>query len=126
MQDWTLDEARAYMPRLRRLLGVLRAAAELAAKAPTNGHGGGSGHRSNGHAPAGDPDPDPEEALSELESKGVIVRDLERGLVDFPSLHRGRPVLLCWLVDDEKDIEWWHLPEDGFAGRKRLPLPPEL
>ena len=137
MHDWTLEEARAYLPRFRQLLRVVRAAAELAARAPTNGHGGAR-HGSNGShgshgspgslgsEPDGEPDPDPEDALEELETKGVIVRDLARGLVDFPSLHLGRRVLLCWLADDEQDIDWWHLPDEGFAGRKRLPLPPEF
>ena len=140
MHDWTLEEARTYLPRLRQLLRVVRAAAELAARAPTNGHGGAR-HGSNGShgshgshgspgplgsEPDGEPDPDPEGALEELEAKGVIVRDLARGLVDFPSLHLGRRVLLCWLADDEQDIDWWHLPDEGFAGRKRLPLPPEF
>jgi hypothetical protein len=47
-------------------------------------------------------------------------------LIDFPSRHPGgQPVLLCWQAE-EPDLEWWHLPEDGFAGRRPLPLPPQL
>jgi hypothetical protein len=68
----------------------------------------------------------PAEALAELEARGIVVRDLQRGLVDFPSRHPGgREVLLCWQLG-EPDLAWWHLPEDGFAGRRPLPLPPEL
>jgi cellulose biosynthesis protein BcsQ len=51
----------------------------------------------------------------------VRVRDLERGLVDFPSLVDGQPALLCWQVGEER-IEYWHGPDDGFAGRRPLPL----
>jgi hypothetical protein len=56
------------------------------------------------------------EALEELE---VLVRDLERGLVDFPSLVEGREVYLCWHLD-EPEITHWHGLESGFAGRRPL------
>jgi hypothetical protein len=57
---------------------------------------------------------------------GIILRDLDRGLVDFPSLHpSGTVVQLCWQLGEEK-LGWWHLPEDGFAGRRPLPVPPEI
>ena len=132
MADWTEEEARAYLPRLRGLLGVIRRASELAGRVRTNGHGS-IGAPAASQEDAGDAEPDPpltgitaEEALSEIEERGIVLRDLARGLVDFPSRHpNGRPVLLCWL-SDEDDLGWWHLPEDGFAGRRPLPLPPEL
>jgi hypothetical protein len=92
-------------------------------KAGTNGH-------ATVKAPAGADDAplgiDPEEAVAELEEKGIILRDPVRGLVDFPALHpSGKVVLLCWLMGED-DLGWWHLPEDGFAGRRPLPVPPEL
>jgi len=65
------------------------------------------------------------EALAELEEKGIVLRDPDSGLIDFPALHLGREVLLCWQLGED-DLEWWHGPEDGFAGRRRLPLPPDL
>ena len=134
MPDWTEEEARAYLPRLRQLLAVVRQAVGLAARVRGNGHGSLA-------APASDADPDdepddavagdvaglgPEAALAEIEERGIVLRDIERGLVDFPSRSPGgRPVLLCW-QSGEDDLGWWHLPEDGFAGRRPLPLPPEL
>jgi len=124
---WTVDEARAYLPRLRGLLAIIRQAAQAMAAAQTNGHATAGG--------APEPDPgakdvpeglDAAGALAELEEQGVILRDPVRGLVDFPARHpSGRMVLLCWLAG-EQDVAWWHLPEDGFAGRRPLPLPPEL
>ena len=93
-------------------------------------HGGGShGEGSGGDAAGGDTEPpvtfDVKEALAELEDQGIVLRDPDRGLIDFRALHSGREVLLCWQLGEE-NLEWWHLPEDGFAGRRPLPLPPEL
>jgi hypothetical protein len=59
-------------------------------------------------------------ALSELQGMEIVVRDVERGLVDFPSLRDGEEVYLCWLETDEEEIGWWHEPEAGFAGRQPL------
>jgi hypothetical protein len=55
-------------------------------------------------------------ALSEL---GVIVKDAERGLVDFPSRRGEEIVLLCWQLGEER-VAYWHSVEDGFAGRQPL------
>jgi hypothetical protein len=54
-----------------------------------------------------------------LERLDVVVRDLERGLVDFPALIDGREVYLCWLLD-EPAVGHWHGVEAGFAGRRPL------
>ena len=54
-----------------------------------------------------------------LERLDLVVRDLERGLVDFPSLIDGREVYLCWLLD-EPSVGHWHGVESGFAGRRPL------
>ncbi len=54
-----------------------------------------------------------------LERLDLVVRDLERGLVDFPALIDGREVYLCWLLD-EPSVGHWHGVESGFAGRRPL------
>lgn len=59
------------------------------------------------------------QAMAALEAMGAQVKDLELGLVDFPTLYRGREVLLCWRVG-EPDIAWWHGLEEGFGGRKPI------
>lgn len=59
------------------------------------------------------------QAVAALEGIGAQVKDLEVGLVDFPTLYRGREVLLCWQVL-EPDIAWWHGPEEGYGGRKPI------
>jgi len=60
-----------------------------------------------------------QDTLAEIDAIGVQVKDLEKGLLDFPSVLDGKSVLLCWKLG-EKEIGYWHSPEDGFAGRKPL------
>jgi len=59
--------------------------------------------------------------VDELAEIGVQVKDLDTGLVDFPARHKGEVVLLCWRLG-EPEVAWWHGVEDGFAGRRPLPL----
>jgi len=54
-----------------------------------------------------------------FQERGIVLRDLDRGLVDFPALREGREVYLCW-IDGEADIEFWHDLDAGFAGRQAL------
>jgi hypothetical protein len=57
--------------------------------------------------------------LEYLEEKGCLVKDLSIGLIDFPTLFRGRKVLLCWKLG-EPAIEYWHGLEEGFRGRRPI------
>jgi hypothetical protein len=57
--------------------------------------------------------------LSEFASREILVKDVERGLIDFPSLREGREVFLCW-EKDEEEIEFWHEIDSGYPGRERL------
>ena len=51
----------------------------------------------------------------------IIVRDPHAGLIDFHALGSdGVVYLLCWRLGED-ELEWWHLPDAGFAGRQRLP-----
>jgi hypothetical protein len=59
------------------------------------------------------------ECVAAIEAAGAIVKDLDQGLVDFPSERDGEPVLLCWHVG-EAEIRYYHGEDDGFAGRKPL------
>lgn len=54
-----------------------------------------------------------------ISKKGVLVKDLQRGLCDFPHELDGRIVYLCWELGEE-EIKWWHETTDGYAGRKPL------
>jgi hypothetical protein len=59
--------------------------------------------------------------VEELQSLGVLVKDLDEGLVDFPALRGDEEVLLCWRLGEE-DIGFWHPADEGFAGRRPLPI----
>jgi hypothetical protein len=57
--------------------------------------------------------------------QGIVVRDLDRGLIDFPYLSKqGEPFLLCWQLEDE-GLFYFHDLEEGFGGRKPISLLPE-
>ena len=103
---WTVEEARAYLPRLRELVRLVQDGVDLVASTGELRLRPGAEHA--------------EAALEELLERGVILRQLPHGLVDFPSEDAdGRPRYLCWQVG-EPELAWWHRPEDGYAGRRPL------
>jgi hypothetical protein len=59
------------------------------------------------------------DAIAEIDSIGVQVKDLDIGLLDFPCEVEGRTVLLCWKLG-EKTITHWHGVSEGYAGRKPI------
>jgi len=62
---------------------------------------------------------DLEDVLREFQRREIQVKDVDRGLVDFPAIIGGKEVFLCW-EQDEEDIEFWHDLDAGYAGRERL------
>jgi hypothetical protein len=59
------------------------------------------------------------EIVARFTGEGVQVKDMDRGLIDFPAEVDGQEALLCWHVGEPR-IAYWHSPEDGFAGRRPL------
>jgi hypothetical protein len=120
---WTAAEADAALEWVTAVVERARLAAR-AATPPPGGLRRPGAASSNGHRP---PVPEPgalKGALDELAAEGVVVRDLERGLVDFPAISpSGREYWLCWIVG-EPAVGWWHWPDAGFAGRTSLDDPP--
>lgn len=120
---FTLEEATALLPRLNSLLddlvllrdAILARRPEIRAaleKSVTNG----------GNRPAGLAVADWarfERILGELRGLGVLLKDLDMGLLDFPSIRDGREVYLCWRKGEER-IAYWHEVDTGYAGR--IPL----
>ena len=122
-RHFTVEEANALLGRIEPVLRSLREARDrltdaeaheaLAGAAPTNG--------------GGDPGRDVGEAFLEvrrmllaLQELGIVVRDIERGLIDFPAIHDGREVYLCWQLDEPPRIAFWHDLEAGYGGRQPL------
>ena len=59
--------------------------------------------------------------VEELQALGVLVKDLDQGLVDFPARRGDDEVLLCWRLGED-EVGFWHGRDEGFAGRRPLPL----
>jgi hypothetical protein len=57
--------------------------------------------------------------LAEFQRREIQIKDIERGLLDFPAIIAGREVFLCW-EQDEDDVEFWHDLDTGYSGRERL------
>lgn len=94
---YTVDEARALLPEVRAIL--LQLAVER--RRP-------------------EPSPDTMQALLEhLTSLGIVLRDLDHGLVDFPTVRDGEPAWLCWRLADP-ELAWWHTTREGFSSRRPL------
>ena len=125
MKIFTVQEANALLPDVRKIVGKIQRAhrklahyREDAKKASEAAERGGGGFP-NGVAYAAVLT-ELTLKLSELETLGVQLKDFERGLVDFPSLRDGRVVLLCWQLGEGDELEWWHDVDAGFAGRTPL------
>jgi hypothetical protein len=119
-RHYTLEEARSDLPWVSEQLSAMRAAHErltdteareaLATAAKTNG-GGAFGKQ------VGEAFLELRMRLAALSEREVVLRDLDRGLVDFPALRDDREIYLCW-IDGEEDISFWHDLDAGYAGRR--------
>ena len=58
-------------------------------------------------------------AIEEVQETGCLIKDLDTGLIDFPTTYRGVEVYLCWKLG-EGGIEYWHGVDEGFRGRKKI------
>jgi hypothetical protein len=122
-KHFSLEEARALLPQLRRIFQDARARRQRIQRADEQL---GRLLRQSGADVGG---PAVSEMLLDLqqmtaqlqrvEKLGVLIKDVDRGLVDFPHLRDGREVFLCWEMDED-DIEFWHELDTGYAGRERL------
>ncbi len=121
-RHFTLEQANAALPWVSERLDRMRTAREdlndaearaaLTEAAPTNGGGAPGLVVSRAFLAL-------REALEELQALEVVLRDLERGLVDFPSVREGEEVYLCW-EQAEDEIGYWHYADTGFDGREPI------
>lgn len=131
MPEWeilfTVEEARALVPRLRELLETMREEKEELDKKSEALQELVPAMNGNGHAVvSANLEQQMKQLIDSIQAKidqitrlGVELKDIDRGLVDFPSLRDGRVVYLCWLVS-EPTVAYWHEIETGFLGRERL------
>jgi hypothetical protein len=121
-RHFTREEAEALLPTIEPMLRDLRAARDrltdaeahqvLADAAPTNG-GGAPGRE------VGEGFLEVRRLLGSIQELGIVIRDIDRGLIDFPAVLDGEEVYLCWQLDED-GIAWWHDLESGFDGRQPL------
>ncbi len=120
---FSLSEATALIPRLETHLTkakqgkivLLRTKDEIKKASANAPHNGGS-HEGPRYIKALE---EIYESLNDIHEMGVIVKDMETGLCDFPYLLEGRVVYLCWKLGEDT-IAWWHEIEDGYNGRQAL------
>jgi hypothetical protein len=136
---YDIDAANAAIPELDRIVTVLRQqrADLVRLRDDVLANGGGEGAPAAVTAPTGTGDAPISNDLrlirlrmqglidqmaagvARIDALGLTLRDIERGLVDFPALVSGRQVWLCW-QHGEASIGWWHDLESGFDGRRAL------
>ena len=121
-RHFTREEANALLPQLTTLLTQLRDSKDeltdteahevLSDAAPTNG--GGEEGRQVGVAFL-----EVRRLLETVEQAGIVLRDIDSGLIDFPALIDGREVYLCWELGED-EVGHWHELEGGYGGREPL------
>jgi hypothetical protein len=121
-RHYTVEQANAALgfvgERLERLraarvqLGDEEARAALTEAGPSNG--GGNAGRVVSEAFL-----ELQRSLGELQEMEIVLRDLDRGLVDFPTMRDGREAYLCW-EEGEQEVAFWHDTETGYGGREPL------
>ena len=121
-KHYTRDEARALLPQIRQWLKQLSALRRKLSEcdqrlarlmAAGNDVGGETVNRWVSVAA------DLKATLAEFQRREIQIKELDRGLIDFPAILNGKEVFLCW-EQDEDDIEFWHDLQSGYAGRERL------
>lgn len=123
-QYFTVEEANRLIPQIKAMIEQLRQARRrvlshrptaeaVAQKAGGNGGGNEAGaYLSDYSRTLG-------RGLAQLQAMGVVLKDLERGLIDFPHWREGREVYLCWKYGEER-IDYWHETDSGYTGRQPL------
>ncbi|MGH2705391.1 MAG: DUF2203 domain-containing protein [Actinomycetota bacterium] len=119
-RHFSVERANALLPEVRERLELLREA---------NSHIAGHRERVTSVAAGNGGDPKADEWLDAgrqvaaqlhwFNEEGIVVRDVEQGLIDFPSRREGREIFLCWRLGEDS-VAWWHDTSSGFSGRQPL------
>jgi hypothetical protein len=117
-RTYTVDEANAALPRVREAVERIQASRTIVLEhgerirehAGTNGGGAEGGAYWNALASL-------RRDVEWLADEGIILRDADSGLIDFPSEREGRIVQLCWKIGEDR-VAFWHEPDAGFSNRR--------
>jgi hypothetical protein len=121
-RHFTLEEARAELAWVRRALAALRdARARLTDTEARQALADGSATNGGGRPGkvVGEAFVELQTGIAAFDARGIVLRDLDRGLIDFPAVRDGVEIYLCW-IDGEDDIGFWHDLDAGYAGRRPL------
>jgi hypothetical protein len=114
------EEANAMLPELREWLARMRESRQVMLRSGERVRASVAG---NGGGPEGQEYTEATRILKEgverLSAQGIVLRDVEAGLVDFPAEREGRLVFLCWRLGED-DVAYWHDVDTGFPGRQPL------
>jgi len=119
-RQFTVEEANSLLPALSESLALIKEARQVVLRGGERirrgavADGGGRQGREYWDALA-----TLRREVEGLSERGIVLRDAEAGLVDFPSRREGREVFLCWRLGEDR-VGHWHGPESGFSGRKPL------
>jgi hypothetical protein len=121
-RHYTLEEARALLPLIRQWLARLdllrhqlrSAERTIDAITGTGADAGGSTVNQRLRLMG-----DIRIVIQEFEQREIQIKDLDRGLIDFPTLREGREVFLCW-EKSEEDIDHWHDLDTGYSNRQGI------
>ena len=121
-RHYTVAEARELLPRLRNWLGELRHLQQVVERGADRNTALFAEGRDLGGERINDQLRDltrMRELIAEFEGLEIQIKDLGRGLLDFPALRGDREIFLCW-QEGEADVTYWHELDTGFAGRQQV------
>jgi hypothetical protein len=119
-QEFSVEEANSLLPALAAALDSIREARQVVLRGgerirrSANADGGGRQGKEYWEALA-----TLRREVEAMTAQGIVLRDAETGLLDFPARREGREIFLCWRLGEDR-VQFWHGPESGFAGRKPL------
>ena len=130
MSHFTREEANGLIPWLdsvlnqalsvrEELAGLQEKILRLLKESRQNGHTSREKEMAETHSAMEKAQRELERLVQDVTDRGIVVRDLGQGLVDFPALRDGQEVYLCWKLG-ENLVDYWHDKDDGFLGRQLL------
>jgi hypothetical protein len=125
-KHFTLQEANSLIPRLREIFLEIHNRIDEARSPRTTppeeiSPGRTNGHTRQPHRTREDILAEINNLITEITDQGIVIQDIQRGLVDFPAFIEGEEVFLCYELADGDEITAWHTLNAGYAGRKPLP-----